>query len=58
MNKENIKYGRQDFDTGLVEVYVNNELVMCEMFQDEDGDFGFYLNDEMYYLYHYHPIRM
>lgn len=51
MNHKNIKYGKQDFDNGYVEVYVNNQIIICDMFQDNDGDFGFYLDGEEYYFY-------
>lgn len=51
MNSEvELKYGKQHFDTEEVEVYVNDEIKICKMFQDSDGDLGFLLDGKQYYF--------
>ena len=47
---ENLKYKNQNLDDGTIKVYDKEDVIICEMFIDEDGDIGFYYKGEEVYL--------
>jgi hypothetical protein len=44
--------GKQNFEDGTVSVTVNDKVENFPMFQDEDGDYGFYYGTEEIYFTH------
>lgn len=47
-----VAVGKQNFEEETVEVLEpDQKLLTCSMFQDEDGDIGFYYHGEPIYFY-------
>ena len=44
--------GKQNFNDGTVSVKVDGKVKNLPMFQDEDGDYGFYYGNEEVYFTH------
>ncbi len=45
-----MSYVSQNFSNGTAEIIINNNIVICEMFQDQDGDIGFYFDNKEFYF--------
>ena len=50
MKYKNLEYEKQDFTCGTVKIIDNGNEVICDMFIDEDGDIGFFYDEEEIYL--------
>lgn len=50
VNIKNLKYNNQCFERGIVSIYDDKEVTICEMFIDDDGDIGFQYKGEEIYL--------
>lgn len=49
-SRQDLSYKSQNFEKGTAEIVINGQVVVCNMFTDDDGDIGFYLDNKEYYF--------